>query len=112
MNDNEPLGDFGVPEWAEEIIETHDLGMRADCPRAAVTVLLTDAAFDLKDLALTVFREQAVTPETLQRMIECAAMINDAVKLAPLCPDQPESGAVTELDDGTLAWGPEGLTEG
>ena len=44
MNDNEALGGFGIPIWAEAIVDRRDLGMRADSPLSAATVLLTDAA--------------------------------------------------------------------
>jgi len=33
-------------------------------------------------------------------------MVAAAVKLAPLCPKEPEAGAVIEADDGTLTWFP------
>lgn len=106
MNDNSLLDPPDVPEWAWEIIERHDLGLRADAPLAAVIVLLTDAAFDLGELSRTAFREAALTAETRRRATACAAMIEDAVALAALCPSEPTSGTVTEADDGTLTWAP------
>ena len=56
MNDNEPLGDLGIPTWAEAIVERHDLGIRADSPLSAAIVLLTDAAVDMKGIAATTFQ--------------------------------------------------------
>ena len=33
MNDNQQLEDLDVvPDWAWDLIEKHDLGIRADCP--------------------------------------------------------------------------------
>lgn len=48
-------------------MERHDLYLRADGPLAGATVLLTDAAHDLTELARTVFREQALTAEVRAR---------------------------------------------
>ena len=104
MNDNLPLDPDNLPDWAWDIVERHDLYERADCPLAATIVLLHDLAFDLEELGLTAFREQALSTKTRQAMAACAAMLSDALKLAPLCPTEPCSGVVVEAGDGTLTW--------
>lgn len=106
MNDNEALGDLGIPIWAEAIVDRHNLGLRADSPLSAATVLLTDAAVDLKGIAAVVFQEQAITPDTLRLAESCLAMLNDAIELARLCPNEPENGTVSESEDGKLTWSP------
>ncbi len=100
MNDNKPslamddlLDTDDPPEWVWDILDKHDLGPRTDCPQAAVTVLLTDAASILKEANLTSFHEQAVTPELRQRLADCRTMIVDAEKLSALCPTQPAAGS-------------------
>ena len=108
MNDNEPpLYCSDPPDWAWDIIDKHDLAARTDCPLAAATVLLTDAADLLKEASLSAHREQAISPETKRLIAECKTMIADAEKLYPLCPTQPVAGTVTESDDGTLTWSPD-----
>ena len=79
----------------------NDLGLRADCPRAAATVLLTDAADMLKHASMRAFQDQAFSSETLSRVHQCADMIADAVKLSTLCSSAPEAGVVTEAEDST-----------
>ena len=106
MNDNEPIGELGIPSWAEAIVDRHDLGFRADSPFSAATVLLTDAAEDLKSVAATMFQEQAMTADTLRRARSCLAMLTDAIKLARLCPSEPQKGTVSEIEDGSLTWSP------
>ena len=109
MNENQQLEDLDiVPDWAWDLIEKHDLGIRADCPMAAVSVLLHDAAVMLKDLEETSFREQAVTGDLRGKLNHCEAMISDAVTPAALCPSTPEPGTVVVLEDGTRQWSPAG----
>ena len=105
MNDNE-LEIDGLSEWVDETLDRHDPGIRADSPRSAITVLLTDAAHDLTAAPRRTFDEQAFSAETLKTVVACAATIADVIKLAPLCPDQPQVVNVTEAEDGTLKWAP------
>jgi len=102
MNDNQPLAEFDIPDWAWDIIDRHDLGFRTDNPRAAVTVLLTDAAEILKEAGATAFREAAVSIEVEGRARDALAIVTDAISLAVLCRRDPAPGIVTELEDGTL----------
>ena len=106
MNDNTPLDPDDLPEWAWDIVEKYDLGLRTDSPLAAATALLADVAFDLKELSSTAFREQAVTAEARQGIASCATMLTDTLKLAQLCLSEPCSGTVTEAADGTQTWAP------
>ena len=106
MNDNFLLDEDDLPDWGWEIIDKHDLGVRADCPRAGATVLLTDAADILKHASLRTFQEQAISSETLSQVNQCTVMIADALKLAALCSSTPEPGVVTESEDGALTWSP------
>ena len=112
MNENTPLDPPDVTKWAWEIIEKHDLAYRSDAPLAAATVLLTDAAFDLKMLSETAHREQAFSPDARRHAAACAAMIEDALMLAELRPSKPTSGTVTEDDEGTLTWAPRDTSDG
>lgn len=66
--------------------------------------MVTDAAHDLAEAARRTFDEQAFSAETLKSVTDCAAMVADAIKLAPLLSDQPLAGTVTEGEDGTLTW--------
>ncbi|MCJ2069351.1 hypothetical protein MKK75_11175 [Methylobacterium sp. J-030] len=111
MNDNTPLDADDFAEWVWDIVERYDLGLRADSPLAGATVLLADAAFDLKELELKTFREQALTEETRGGIAACAVMLADVLKLAQLCPGEPSAGHVTETDDGTLTWAPAGASD-
>ena len=107
MNDNEPpLYMDDPPQWVWDILEKYDLELRADCPQAAVVVLLTDAAELLREASRTAFGEQAVTPALRQRITDIKTMIVDAEKLYPLCPTTPDAGIVMEGDDGTLTRSP------
>ncbi len=63
-----------IPEWAWDIINRDDLLLRAKCPLEAVTVLLTDAAEQLREATAWAFREQGLMPDTLRQMTACAAM--------------------------------------
>jgi hypothetical protein len=107
MNDNTPVDPLDVPEWAWEIIEKHYLAFRSDTPLAAATVLLADAAFDLKTLSETAHREQALAPDTRRHVAACAEILADAIRLADLCPSKPARGTVSAEEDGTLTWPPE-----
>ena len=108
MSDNTPHDADDFPDWTWEIIDKHDLGSRADCPRAGACVLLTDAADILKHAGLQSFQDQAFSSETLSRVNRCAEMIADAVRLSTLCSSTPEAGSVTEADNCTLTWSPVG----
>lgn len=111
MNDNTPLDPDDLPEWAWDIVERYDLGLRTDSPRAAVTVLLDDAADKLKELSLTTFRDQAITAEAREGITACASMLFDILKLAQLCSSEPCAGTVSEAADGTLTWAPVGASD-
>ncbi|WP_336490734.1 hypothetical protein [Methylobacterium nigriterrae] len=104
MNDNEFIGESGVPEWAEEIIDKHDLWLRADEPLSAALVLLTDAAADLKEVSMMAFKKQALSPSVMSRLSEIIYMVEDARKLSRLCSDEPAAGTVDDGGDGTLTW--------
>ncbi len=108
MNDNGELGGYGIPYWAEKIIEKHDLGLRADAALSAAIVLLTDAAFDLAEVSQTAFKEQALSTQVMSRLSEIVSMVEDARKLSALCPSKPTAGTVTASGDGTLTWKPTG----
>ena len=105
MDIHDPSDD--LPDWAWEIIERHDLALRADSPLAAATVLLTDAAFDLTELSRTTFGEQALSPTMRAKAEACRAALADALALAKLCPTHPTPGVVREREDGTLEWSDE-----
>ena len=94
--------DYLESDWLWDILDKHDVGHRADCPLAALTVMLTDAASDLTALSRQVFREDALTPEAQQRAEACVALIVDALKLAPLCPTVPSPAVVTDMGGGKL----------
>ena len=102
MNDNESMAELDIPDWAWDIIDRHDLGLRTDCAQAAVTVLLHDAAEILRAASVTAFREAAVSIEVEGRARDALVMVTDAVSLAGLCARDPAPGVVTELEDGTL----------
>lgn len=108
MNDNDELGGYGVPYWAEEIIEKRNLGLRADAPLSAAIVLLTDAAVDMAEVSQTAFKEQALSTQVMSRLGEIVSMVEDARKLSALCAIEPTAGTVTASGDGTLTWKPTG----
>jgi hypothetical protein len=112
MNDNRELDVPNMPAWAWEIIEQHDLAYRSDTLLAATTVLLADAAFDLKMLSEMAFEQQALSPDIRRHAAACAEMIEDALMLAELCPSKPASGTITEENDGTLNWTPHAPSDG
>ena len=88
MNDNKPLGDYEIPHWACKFVDKHDLGLRADNPLAAATVLLTDAGDFLRKIAATAFREQVLTPSTRQRLREVIDMLTNVKRLSAICEDE------------------------
>ncbi|WP_267422919.1 hypothetical protein [Methylobacterium sp. GC_Met_2] len=88
MNENTSLDADDLPEWAWDIVERHDLGLRADSPFTGANVLVHDVAGEPKELSARIAREGGVTGETLNGVAACAAMLTDALKLASLCPDQ------------------------
>ena len=104
MNDIPFEAEDDIPDWAWEIVERHQLEERTDCPRGAVTLLLTDAADMLMATRMIAFEEQAVTAETRRAISQCLTMVGDALKLSELCPTEPTAGTVTIGDDGTMTW--------
>ena len=75
LNDKFSPAADDLPDWAWDIVDRHDLGIRADCALAGATLLLTDAAEFLKEAAQKAFRGQALTPGTLGQVNACAAII-------------------------------------
>ena len=83
-----------------------EVGLRASDPLGAATVLLTDAAYDVREIAATTFREQALTPNTKQRLRLAIDMLTDVERLATICEGEPSFGVVTISADGTKHWRP------
>ena len=106
MNDNELADESENSGWVWEIIDKHDLEERSDQPISAAIVLLTDAAEDLRTLGRTAFQEQALTSETMLRLDDVLARLQDARRLSTICPHEPCVGLVTESVDGALTWVP------
>lgn len=106
MNDNLAHEEDELQEWVWEIVDKHDLGLRADSPLAAATVLMTDAGFLLSELSSTAFREQAMTTRTKEQLATIIDILSDAQRLATLCDEEPHAGHVSTDAEGTLTWAP------
>lgn len=89
-----PLETDDLPAWAWDVVERHNLGLRADSPFTGANVLVHDAASDLSELSDRISREGGLTTETLRAVTASAAMLTDALKLASLCTEQLSVDAV------------------
>lgn len=85
MNDNDRGDERTEAAWVHDLLEKHDLYLRADTLEGAVLVLLGDAAFDIKAVTDVICKGRMVTPASLAEVKRIIAMLKDATAFANLC---------------------------
>jgi hypothetical protein len=106
------IPDDDLPDWALAICEKYRLHERSDEPIAGLSVLLLDAAHDLREAALTIFREDAATPDSVRSATVAATMVKDALALATICRDRTSPGVLEQQPDGSYIRRPLPHSEG
>lgn len=94
----------GLPDWAMDLFDKHSLGERTDDPLGAVILLLNGASEALSTAAITLFEEQAATPDMVRIAGDAVGVAQEALALAQLCDADPLAGELRCKPNGSIIW--------